>query len=378
MSVVTFELDALHQPAQRRREELLVLAVAAVLVLVCALFVVFTVGLHTLILQHGDNPAYLQITNGILGGQPLPRAKHFWGISYVTAALVAVTHVAPETAFYLLSVGSCLAATWVVVRLWGPWVGLAFTVGNWTWIEFSAYGGAESFFALLIFLAMAQARSRRYLLAVLFASLATTVRPVGVFLVCVLLVAAWRERGLRSALLCGAAAAAIALLYMAPLVRAYHDPLANVHGYQQQDWGGGSPVNLPLKAIVTNYINGRNVGNAFIKNAKAVFVLLHVAALLGLAASSELRRRFAEQPAMGAFVLLYSAFILTYNAPWWALSIYPRLLIPVLPFLLWLYEKWLPRGWVVWTGAAWVTIVLACGAGLGFGRAWLLLHGRTP
>jgi hypothetical protein len=365
-------------PEQRQRGELYVVAVAAVLVLICSLFVAVTVGLQTLILQHGDNPSYLQITNGILGGQPLPPAKHFWGISYVTAAIVAVTHVAPGTAFYLLSVGSCLAATWMVTRLWGPWVGLAFTVGNWTWIEFSTYGGAESLFALLIFLAMMQARSRRYLLAVLFAALATTVRPIGVFLVFVVLVAAWRKRGLRSALLCGAAAAAIALLYIAPLVRAYHDPLANVHGYQQQDWGGGLPVSLPLKAIVTNYLNGRNVGNTFIKNAKAVFVLLHVAALLGLAMSSQLRRRLTEQPVIGAFVLLYSAFILTYNAPWWALSIYPRLMIPVLPFLLWLYEKWLPRNWVVWTAVACVTMVLACGAGLGFGRAWLLLQGRTP
>jgi hypothetical protein len=167
------------------------------------------------------------------------------------------------------------------------------------------------------------------------------------------------------------------LLYVAPLLRIFHDPMANLRAYQQQDWGGGAPVTVPLKAIVMNYINGRNVGNAFIKHAKVAFVLLHLAALAGLAASAALRCRFSEQRVMGAFVLIYSAFILTYNSPSWALSIYPRLLIPVLPFFLWLYQRWLPRSWMVWTVVATFTVVLACGAGLGFNRAWLLLHGRT-
>ncbi len=353
------------------------LAVAALVIVLCGIFAAETVGLRGLVSSHGDDPSYLAITGGILGKQSAPASKHFRGLPYATAAVVALTRVSPATALYLICVLSSLAATWVVTGLWGKWVGVGFTLGNWTWIEFSSYGGSEPLFVLLLLLAIAQARRGRYLAAVLLASLATTVRPLGLFLVLVLLIAAWRERGLRWAVACAAAAAAIGLLYVAPLVREFHDPLLNLHGYQQSDWGGGAPVGLPLKAVVANYINGRNVGNLLIKHAKAAFVLLHLAALLGLAVSSGLRRRLAEQPVMGAFALVYSAFILCYNAPWWALSIYPRLLIPVLPFFLWLYQRWLPRTWRAWGAVGALSVVLACGAGLGFNRAWLVLHGRA-
>jgi hypothetical protein len=373
--VLSGELD---RPKPPFREQVYVVAFAASLILACTLVAVWTVGLGNMILLHGDYYRYLDITNQILNGHFAPSTKHFWGLPYLMAALITVTHLSPVTLYYLIPVASSLGATWLVTRLWGTWVGVTFTACNWMWIEASSYGGADSLFVFLVFFAIARMQSRRYVWAVLLASLATTVRPLGLFLVCVIVIAAWRELGSRSAVLCLTVSAVIGALYVVPLLRSLHDPLFNVHLYQQQDWGGGLPVSLPLKAIVTNYLNGRNVGNTFIKNAKAVFVLLHVAALLGLAMSSQLRRRLTEQPVIGAFVLLYSAFILTYNAPWWALSIYPRLMIPVLPFLLWLYEKWLPRNWVVWTAVACVTMVLACGAGLGFGRAWLLLQGRTP
>ena len=360
----------------RTREQIYVVGLAAALILLCSLFAAWVTGLRELVSQHGVNAAYLEITNAILGQGQVPAPKHFWGLPYAVATVAWVGHVSPVTGLYLISVVSSLAATWLVTRIWGTWVGVGFTVCNWTWIQFSAFGGSEPLFVLLLLLALAQARLRRYLAAVLLASLATTVRPLGIFLVLVLLIATWRERGIRWALVGGLAAVGIALLYVAPLIRLFHDPLASLHTYQQTDWGGGAAVTVPLKALVLNYSSGTNISNAFIKHVKLAFVLLHIGALIGLAASPALRRRISQEPVMAGFALTYSAFILTYNAPTWALSIYPRLLIPVLPFFLWLYERWLPRKWPIWMALAIVTLVLACGSGLGFNRARQLLHFR--
>ena len=66
--------------------------------------------------------------------------------------------------------------------------------------------------------------------------------------------------------------------------------------------------------------------------------------------------------------------MIMYSSPIWALSIYPRLIIPVIPFFLWVYEPWLPKTWRLWAPVAAFSLLLACGSGLGFSRATELLH----
>jgi len=114
--------------------------------------------------------------------------------------------------------------------------------------------------------------------------------------------------------------------------------------------------------------------NPFLKYAKASFVCAHVIALIGLALNNKLRRRAQEQPTITGFVLLYSIFLIAYNSPIFVLSIYPRLLIPVIPFFLWLYSPWLPRKWGLWGSVAACSVVLSWGAGLGSVRALFLFR----
>ena len=64
---------------------------------------------------------------------------------------------------------------------------------------------------------------------------------------------------------------------------------------------------------------------------------------------------------------IYSAFMFLYKAPAWALSIYPRLLMPVSPMLLDVYRPALPRNHALLAAWALLTIFFAYGSNLGFG-----------
>lgn len=352
-----------------------VILFAAVMLALCALPAHFAGGLRKTVERHGDNPSYAIISRAIRTRDfsPVGQVKHFWGLPYATAALAAISGTSEAGAIFFVSVTCSLIATVLAWRLWGPWPALFFAAGNWTWLEFSTFGGSESLFAALVFAALLAARRERWQLASLAAACSTIVRPLGIFAVVPILVLIQRRRGVRATAVSGLLVLLVLGLYSLPLILHFHDPLANFHGYQRQDWFGQLPVTIPLRAVVSNFSNGRNVGNLFIKYAKSAYVLLHLLALLPVLSNRHIRQRLLQNPLQAAFALSYSAFILLYNSPIWALSIYPRLLIPILPIFLSMYEPWLPkRRWVLAvTGLS--SVLMGTGAGIGVQKSLYLV-----
>ena len=381
------EVDAMTLPNASRPEDQLsrvstqptgqeLVLWAGLLLTICVLFAHFAGGLWVTVERHGDNASYAMISRAIRTrdfGQ-VTQVKHFWGLSYTTAGVAALVGISEPKAIFVVSLTASLLATVLVWRLWGSWVALFFVAGNWTWLEFSAYGGSESLFAALVFAALLAARHERWRLASVLAACGTVVRPLGIFAVIAILIVLWRRRARRATAITGILVLLIFAIYSLPLLLHFHDPLANFHGYQRQDWFDQWPITVPLRAVVANFINGRNVGNFFIKYAKSLYLLLHIVAVLGILVSQPIRARLLQNSLEATFALSYSAFILTYNSPIWALSIYPRLLIPIFPILLWTYERWLPkRRWTI-TVLGLISVLMGAGAGIGLQNSLQLLR----
>src|ERR1019366_4932897 len=91
------------------------------------------------------------------------------------------TGVSDLNCLLLISMGSSLIAIFVAYRLWGGWVAGFFAVASRDWMERSLLGGAEPLFLACIFGSFVAARKQRWLLASLLASVATIVRPMGIF-----------------------------------------------------------------------------------------------------------------------------------------------------------------------------------------------------
>lgn len=332
-------------------------------------------GFWKLVSKFGDNADYAAISRAIRTWDlnSLTMAKHFWGLSYAAALVASVIRVSDLRAIVLVSACSSIVALLLAYQLWGAWVTLFFLVMDWNWIQSTTYGGALPLFAACVFAALLAARQEKWILAATFGALATTVQPLGVFVLLPILLMAWRRKGGWFPGWCVAPAALILALYTVPFVMRFHNPLASYRGYQRQDWLGGPPVTFPLWAIVENFRNGMNFANSAAKYVKVGYVLAHLLALGLLAFWSPVRKRALDRPLEFAFVALYSAFILMYNSPHWALVIHARLLAPLLPFFLWAFYDQLPkRRWAAY-GVGAFSLVLACAGPLKIGSVRSLL-----
>jgi hypothetical protein len=65
------------------------------------------------------------------------------------------------------------------------------------------------------------------------------------------------------------------------------------------------------------------------------------------------------------FAFSYLIFIFSYNSVAWARADFPRLAIPVLPFLLLSLDRWLPRSRYVLYGLGIISSVLAACSAVG-------------
>jgi hypothetical protein len=70
------------------------------------------------------------------------------------------------------------------------------------------------------------------------------------------------------------------------------------------------------------------------------------------------RQYIREHRAECIFAFLYLAFIFSYNSVAWARAEFPRFAIPVVPFLLLAFDRWLPRSRYVLYGLCTVSSVL--------------------
>ncbi len=111
-------------------------------------------------------------------------------------------------------------------------------------------GGSEPLFVCLLLAAFVNVRRERWLLASLLASLATVVRPLGVFaLIGIGLTLLW-ARDFRKFAAATAIGLTVGVLYSFPLATHFGDPMATVNSYHSPQWQGGWLFGFPFYAII--------------------------------------------------------------------------------------------------------------------------------
>jgi hypothetical protein len=290
----------------------------------------------------GDSSAYMNVANAIrhwhFQGLVI---KHFWGLPYLMAALSTVTRMSDRSALLLISLASSLAVAILAAQLWGGWVAGFFAILNFDWMQRCFLGGSEPLFMALLLAAFLAARRERWLLAALLASLATIVRPLGLFAVLGIgLTLLWRRNFLKFAQAAGIGLT-IGLLYALPLARQFGDPLATVHSYVRPEWEGGWLFGIPFWAI----IRGTLIYRAPWTNLVLTFgwIFLVVAAIVAMIWRKDFRDYARSHPVEILFAVPYLWCLFSYNYPLWARGSFPRFSIPILPFVLFALYRWIPK-----------------------------------
>src|SRR6266576_6356015 len=225
----------------------------------CLVFVTFVAVLRNyfqLVNNSGDSSAYMAVASAIRhwNFQGLT-VKHFWGLPYAIAAFSLLTGVSERTALLLICFASSLTSVALAHRLWGGWIAGYFAVVSFEWMQRSYLGGSEPLFVAFLFGSFLAIRRNHWLLAALLASLATITRPLAVHLLEGMgLTLLWRRDWRR---LAGATAIGLVIgtLYVIPLARYFHDPLATVHSYEGATASAGVPLfGIPFYAIIKGTI----------------------------------------------------------------------------------------------------------------------------
>jgi hypothetical protein len=289
----------------------------------------------------GDNQPYAQISSAIRHwdfSQLHP--KLFWGLPYAMAVLSKATGASDLKSLLFISMVSSLIAIFIAYRLWGGWVAGFFAVASREWMERSLLGGAEPLFLACIFGSFVAARRQRWLLASLLASLATIVRPMGIFALLGIGIALLVKRDFRRFIAAVLIGATIGFLYILPLMLYLGNPLANVKGYDQADWNAGMPLTIPLVAIAKDALAGRATKlNLARTGLWIVVILVSTVVILGKKSLREYLRKF---PVEGEFFAFYLFLLFTYNS-YWARAEFPRFAIPIVPFVILGLLPWIPK-----------------------------------
>jgi hypothetical protein len=314
--------------------------------------------------QFGDNPAYIATASAIRhwSFQSL-EVKQFWGLPYLMAVVSLLTGASDRTALLLTSFAACFTSIILVYRLWGGWIAGFFSVLNYHWWQRSVLGGAEPLFLALLFGTFLAARTKTWLLAALLASLSTLVRPVGLFaLVAVGVTLLWR-REFRTFFLVTLIGLTIGGLYVLPLAIHFGNPLANLSGYQEQDWDQRSMIGWPFRAIIAGtFAEPLKWTNLISTYGWIILILL---AMISMIATRRFRQFARAHPVETIFIAIYLVFLFTYNSSYWARLIFPRLALPIVPLALVALQNWLPKHqWILWTIAI-VSPVLAAASAIG-------------
>ncbi|HET6177602.1 MAG TPA: hypothetical protein VFE61_11760 [Candidatus Sulfotelmatobacter sp.] len=289
----------------------------------------------------GDNSPYTRIAAAIEHWAFAElHVKLFWGLPYMITAVSSVTRLSNLNALLAISVLASLVTVGLIYKLWGGWVALAFVILSREWLERSLLGGAEPLFLALLFSGFLAARREKWGLAALLASLATVVRPMGIFGLVGIGLVLIQRREYRKFALASAIGSGIGLLYILPLKLYFGDPMANVRGYDHADWSSNSPLTFPFAAIVHNALAGGSTRLNVARTVVWIAFILVAAALMVRSGNLLLYTRTA--PTEIIFWALYLLFLFTYNSSW-AWGEFPRFAIPLVPFSAYAVERWIPR-----------------------------------
>jgi hypothetical protein len=312
----------------------------------------------------GDSSAYMALASAIRHWDF--RAiiiKQFWGLPYAMAGFSKLTGLSDRTSLLVFSALPSLLAALLARRLWGGWIAAYFAVINFDWLQRSCLGGSEPLFVCLLFGAFLSVRRERWLLASLLASLATLVRPLGLFALIGIGMALLLKREFRTLVAATAVGLFVGVLYAIPLATQFGDPLATVNSYHSKQWQGGWLFGFPFYAI----IKGTLIYPAPWTNLVLSFawILLVVIAVVAMVRSVEFRAYCKDHFVEAAFLIPYLWCLFTYNYPYWARGNFARFAIPILPFALLALRRWIPRDRrVLWTVGV-ICSLLAASSALG-------------
>jgi hypothetical protein len=311
-------------------------------------------------LAWGDNQDYLAISSVIsnwhFSGGDMPDG--FWGFPYAIAGISKVFSVPELMALVIVSVLASVATCVLVHRLYGGWVAAAFIFVNYEWIQLSVEGGSEPLFMCLLYASFLAARSSRWNLAALLASLSTTVRPVGVFALLAFAAVLAMRRSYRQLAVITLIGAGIGILYFAPVWMLLGSPFGSFIAYRG-GWGTHWwPLTYPFSPWVFSFLRDL-YGNVrwYTLTWSAVWPVVASVGTISLWLPHN-RQKFSGLQPETLFASMYTLFFLSYPEPAldFALS---RFLVPVLPLLLFSLRDWIPRDRRVLWGAAVLSALLS-------------------
>jgi hypothetical protein len=311
-----------------------------------------------------DGGQYLEVAaiirQGNLWGHEMP--KPFWGFPYAIAGISKVLAIPGPMALVLISILGSLATCILVHRLYGGWVAATFIFINYEWIQLSVEGGSEPLFMCLLLASFLAARSGRWNLAALLASLSTTVRPVGVLaLLGFALALAWR-RSYRQLAIITLIGLAIGVLYVVPLWIILGSPFANLSSYRM-DWEPhGWLLTYPFGALVSSYLLAFHETRWTHIAFSPVWLLVTLVGMVAMWLPRNRQRFSAINQPEALFASVYTFFLVSFNAADYMAIGLTRYVFPILPLLLFSLRDWIPRGRrVLWVGALLSALVASAG-----------------
>jgi Gpi18-like mannosyltransferase len=322
----------------------------------------------------GDSSAYMTLAAAIrhwdFRGIVI---KQFWGLPYAMAVLSRITGVSDRTALLLISLVSSFLGAALAYRLWGGWVAGFFAILSFDWMQRSYLGGSEPLFVALLFGSFLAVRNERWLLASVLASLATVVRPLGVFaLVGIGITLLWK-RDYRKFLLATAIGLVIGVLYTLPLASHFGNPMATVNSYHSQEWQGGWLFGFPFYAIIRGTLMEPPPLTNLILSFGWIFLVL--LAIVAMVKTRRFREYSRAHPVEIMFIGPYIWCLYTYNYPHWARGNFARFAIPILPFVLIALYCQIPKDRRVLWATGLVTPLLAAASAIGVSNVLHLLRG---
>jgi hypothetical protein len=314
--------------------------------------------------QFGDNPAYLELATAIREWRFAAISAHqFWGASYATAAFSLVTRVPLRASLVIVCVVSSLIGVVLCHRLWNAWIAVFFASLSLDWFQRSLLGGSESLFVALVLVAFWFVRRERWKPSALFGSLATVVRPYGLFMLIGLGVQLLWQKKFKECLYATLIALLIGGAYAWPLAHYLGNPFANVSAYRQSDWHGEFPYTIPFVTIIRDTFGTPAPLTSIVLTS--LWAGLIVAGIGVAVIDGDLRRYARAHLAEACFVCIFCMALVTYNSREWARTDFPRFALPVLPWILVFLYRYLPKKRVVVWSLAVITPVLAAASALG-------------
>ncbi len=309
-----------------------------------------------------DNQGYVDLASVIrLGGTPLD--QHFWGLPALIALIESIFPISGFPTLVVISVITSLGASLLMYRLYGAAVAVMFVILCPQWVRLSTMGGSEPIFLCLLLGAWLLYRHDRALVAVILASLATTIRPIGAIAVCAFAVAMAMRRDWRRLAVSLCAAAAIGALYLALMRVATGDPLISAKMYSSHIWKSNGPFSFPFARLVISSVH-RLQNEPWSQMVQPVVCMV----LLGFgvfALVKHARESLKEYPAELFFVVAYLIFVAFYNDHDLA-GFLPRLAIPVYPFLIFCWRTRLPKNRFVYWPLVVISALIAAADLVGF------------